>query len=143
MRVDEPVDDGDALVVATSGSTGEPKGVVLTHDAVRASATATSARLDVDPRADRWLSVLPLAHVGGLSVVTRAVHTGTPFTFDVDADATLVSMVATQVRRTDVSRFRAVVVGGAAPPDDLPSNAITTYGMTETGSGVVYDGRPL
>ena len=144
MRIDEPVDDGDALVVATSGSTGEPKGVVLTHDAVRASATATSARLDVDPVTDRWLCVLPLAHVGGLSVVTRALHSGTSLTFDADdRRATLVSMVATQVRRTDVSRFRAVVVGGAAPPDDLPANAITTYGMTETGSGVVYDGHPL
>jgi O-succinylbenzoic acid--CoA ligase len=144
MRVDEPVDDGDALVVATSGSTGEPKGVVLTHDAVLASAAASSARLHVDPALDRWLCVLPLAHVGGLSVLTRALHTGTPFTFDPDERAvTLVSMVATQLRRTDVSRFRAVVVGGAAPPDDLPSNAVTTYGMTETGSGVVYDGRPL
>jgi O-succinylbenzoic acid--CoA ligase len=143
MRIDEPVDEGDALVVATSGSTGEPKGVVLTHDAVRASAAASSARLHVDPSADRWLSVLPLAHVGGLSVVTRALHTGTPLTFDAGDTATLVSMVATQVRRTDVSRFRAVVVGGASPPDDLPPNSVTTYGMTETGSGVVYDGRPL
>jgi O-succinylbenzoic acid--CoA ligase len=144
MRVDEPVEAGDALVVATSGTTGEPKGAVLTHDAVHASAIATSARLDVDPDADVWLSVLPLAHVGGLSVITRALVTSTPLTFD-DGDprATLVSMVATQVRRTDVSRFRVVVVGGAAPPRDLPSNAVTTYGMTETGSGVVYDGVPL
>src|SRR2546423_375143 len=47
MRVDDPVEEGDALVVATSGTSGEPKGVVLTHDAMRASATATSARLDV------------------------------------------------------------------------------------------------
>lgn len=144
MRVDVPVDDGDALVVATSGTTGAPKGVVLTHAAIGASAAATSARLHLDPRRDRWLSVLPLAHVGGLSVVTRALATGTPLTFDpADDGATLVSMVATQVRRTDVSRFRVVVVGGAAPPRDLPANVVITYGMTETGSGIVYDGRPL
>ena len=144
MRVDEPVEEGDALVVATSGTTGEPKGAVLTHDAVHASARATSARLGVDPATDRWLSVLPLAHVGGLSVVTRALLTGTPLSFAADDPAaTLVSMVATQVRRSDVSRFRWVVVGGAAPPADLPPNAVTTYGMTETGSGVVYDGLPL
>ena len=144
MRIDEPVDDDDALVVATSGTTGEPKGAVLTHAAVRASASATSARLGVDPATDRWLSVLPLAHVGGLSVVTRALLTETPLTFDPDdGAATLVSMVATQVRRSDVSRFRWVVVGGATPPSDLPANTVTTYGMTETGSGVVYDGVAL
>src|SRR5205823_5695608 len=57
------VEEGDALVVATSGTTGSPRGVVLTHAAVRASAVATSARLAVDAAADRWLSVLPLAHV--------------------------------------------------------------------------------
>jgi O-succinylbenzoic acid--CoA ligase len=144
MRLDDDVEPGDAVVVATSGTTGVPKGVVLTHDAVLASALATSTRLGVDPFRDRWLSVLPLAHVGGLGVVTRALLTDTPLTFDPDdSHATLVSMVATQVRRTDVSRFRAVVVGGAAPPRDLPSNAVTTYGMTETGSGIVYDGVPL
>jgi O-succinylbenzoic acid--CoA ligase len=40
-------------------------------------------------------------------------------------------------------RFRLVVLGGAAPPRHLPPNAVTTYGMSETGSGVVYDGIPL
>ena len=144
MRIDEPVEDGDAVVVATSGTTGAPKGVVLTHDAVRASALATSRRLRVDPHTDRWLCVLPLAHVGGLAVVIRAMLTRTPIGFDADdSTATLVSMVATQLRRTDVSRFRWVVLGGSAPPTDLPGNVVTTYGMTETGSGVVYDGRPL
>lgn len=139
----EPVEPGDALVVATSGTTGEPKGVVLTHDAVRASAWATSARLAVDPATDRWLSCLPLAHVGGLSVVTRALVTGTPLTFDAGEPVTLVSLVATQLARMDTTRFRAIVLGGAAPPEDRPANCITTYGMTETGSGVVYDGVPL
>src|SRR3546814_3886257 len=75
FRSDEPVDQGDALVVATSGTTGTPKGVVLTHDAVLASALATSAALGVDPAADRWLACLPLAHVGGLSVLRSEEHT--------------------------------------------------------------------
>ncbi len=145
-----PVEAGDALVVATSGSTGAPKGVVLTHDAVAASATASSDRLGVTP-ADRWLACLPLAHIAGLSVVTRALHTGTALTvlpaFDAaavaDSGATLVSLVATALARTDVSRFRWVLVGGSRPPSSRPANCIATYGMTETGSGIAYDGRPL
>ena len=143
LRVDDPVDDGDAVVVPTSGTTGEPKGVVLTHDALQASAAVTSARLEVDPQRDTWLSCLPLAHIGGLSVVVRSLLTGTPLTFDVAARATLVSLVPTQLLRIDVSPFRAVLLGGAAPPAEPPPNCIVTYGMTETGSGVVYDGRPL
>jgi O-succinylbenzoic acid--CoA ligase len=144
MRVGESVAEGDALVVPTSGSTGPPKAVVLTHAAVRASAEASSARLAVDPGADRWLACLPLAHVGGLSVVTRALLTGTGLTFDpADAGATLVSLVPTQVDRMDVSRFRAVLVGGGADWRDRPPNVVRTYGLTEAGSGVAYDGVPL
>src|SRR6476659_5407459 len=55
MRGGQPVEDGDALVVATSGTTGVPRGVVLTHEAVGASAIATSERVGVDRRTDRWL----------------------------------------------------------------------------------------
>lgn len=157
-RADEPVDDGDALVVATSGTTGAPRCAVLTHDAVRASAAATSSHLAVDPSVDRWLACLPLAHVGGLGVVTRALLTGTPLTahggFDPDAVAraarvdgcTLVSLVPTALRRLppDVATsFRVIVLGGSSMPDELPSNVVTTYGMTETAGGIVYDGRPL
>ena len=150
MRVGEPVADGDALVVATSGSTGSPKGVVLTHDAVAASAEATSRRLAVSAD-DHWLACLPLSHVGGLSVVTRALHAGTRLTvlpgFDVEAversDASLVSLVSTVLPRIDASRFRTIVLGGGRPPADRPANTVTTYGMTETGSGVVYDGVAL
>jgi len=154
MRLDQPVDDGDALVVATSGTTGEAKGVVLTHHAVRASAVATSDRLQVDPLRDTWLACLPLAHVGGLAVVTRALVTNTPLVVQPGFDAvavaraaddgvTLVSLVATALHRIDAARFRVIVLGGATPPAELPSNVVSTYGMTETGSGVVYDGVPL
>lgn len=149
----EPVEKGDALVVATSGTTGAPKGVVLTHDAVEASALATSERLSVDPGAHRWLACLPLSHVGGLSVLTRSIVTGTPCTvlpgFDAEtvmAHASrdvLVSLVATALLRVDAGSFRTVVLGGSAPPAVLPGNAVTTYGLTETGSGVVYDGLAL
>jgi len=148
-----PTERGDALVMATSGSTGRPKGVVLTHDAVAASAQATSARLGTDA-GDTWLACLPLAHVGGLSVVTRALVTGASLVvhdgFDAAAvtaaahdGATAVSLVPTALRRIDPALFRVVVLGGARPPADRPANCIATYGLTETGSGVVYDGLPL
>jgi len=150
MRVGQAVEPGDALVVATSGSTGTPKGVVLTHTAVEASAAATNTRLDVDDD-DHWLACLPLSHVGGLSVVTRSLYANTRLTvhpgFDADAvmssGATLVSLVPTALGRIDPTAFRTIVLGGSHPPADRPANTVTTYGMTETGSGVVYDGRAL
>ena len=150
MRVGREVEPGDALVVATSGSTGTPKGVVLTHSAVEASAVATNSRLAVTDD-DHWLACLPLSHVGGLSVVTRSLHAGTRLTvhpgFDADAvmnsGATLVSLVSTALGRIDATAFRTIVLGGSRSPADRPANTVTTYGMTETGSGVVYDGRAL
>jgi o-succinylbenzoate---CoA ligase len=149
------VEDGDALVVATSGTSGGPKGVVLTHDAIAASAEATSARLGVDPTRHAWLACLPLAHIGGLAVVTRSILTGTPVVvlpgFEAEAveDAgrsglvSHVSLVATALQRLDPSVFTCVLLGGSRVPDELPPNVVATYGMTETGSGVVYDGWPL
>ncbi|MGE3619412.1 MAG: class I adenylate-forming enzyme family protein [Acidimicrobiia bacterium] len=149
-----PVEDGDALVVATSGTTGVPKAVVLTHAAVEASARATSDRLGVDPSTDTWLCCLPLSHVGGLSVVTRALRTGTPLVvhdrFDPAAvraaahdGATLTSLVPTALARIDPAAFRRILLGGQAPPAERPPWVIATYGLTETGSGIVYDGLPL
>lgn len=150
-----PTEPGDALVVATSGSGAAPKAVVLTEVAVRESAERTSRRLDVDPFRDRWLACIPLSHAGGLGVVTRSVITGTPLTVHEHFDAaraeneaaahgvTLVSLVSAALARVDASLFRAVLLGGAAPPSELPPNVITTYGMTETCGGVVYDGVPL
>jgi O-succinylbenzoic acid--CoA ligase len=150
-----PAAPGDALVLATSGSGGRPRGVVLTHSAVAASARLTSARLGVDPSSHRWLCCLPVAHVGGLSVITRALLTDTPLEvlprFDADdvvasarAGVTHVSMVSTALRRVSPSLFHTVLLGGAAPPSsELAPNVVVTYGLTESGSGVVYDGVAL
>jgi len=155
LRDGIPVAVGDALVVATSGTSGQPKGVVLTHDAIAASARATSERLGIDPARHSWLACLPLAHIGGLSVVTRSIITGTALLvmpgFEADTveevgrsgRATHVALVATALQRLDPSVFTCVLLGGSQAPDALPPNVVSTYGMTETGSGLVYDGVPL
>jgi O-succinylbenzoic acid--CoA ligase len=150
-----PVAPGDALVVATSGTTGAPKGVILTHDALAAAAGAVHARLGVDPGRDRWLACLPLAHLGGLGVVVRSLIGGVPLEGAARADAgtvagaarrgcTRVALVATAWARADTTGYQTVLLGGAAAPSgDLPGNVVVTYGLTETGGGVVYDGVPL
>ena len=150
-----PVEPGDAMVMTTSGTTGLPKPVVHTVSSIAASALATSCALDIDPASDRWLACLPLAHIGGMSVVLRSLLTGTPVTvlpgFDAETvtelalsgGVTRVSLVTKALRTIDPSLFRTVLLGGAAPPADRPANCIATYGMTETGSGVVYEKRAL
>jgi O-succinylbenzoic acid--CoA ligase len=162
MRLDEPVDDDVALVIATSGSTGEPKGAQLSRAALEASARATHARIGLDP-GDRWLSCLPWQHIGGIQVMLRARLLGIPLTvhdrFDVErfaaADATFTSLVPTQLLRlldagVELRGYRAILLGGAAAPAALVARAaaagapiVTTYGMSETAGGCVYDGVPL
>jgi o-succinylbenzoate---CoA ligase len=139
------VADGDALVLATSGTTGAPKAVVHGHEGLRWAADTTNAALGVDPATDRWLVQLPLAHVGGLGVVTRALLGGIPLTFEADdRRATLTAAVPTQLERNDHARFRAVLVGGSADwRRQRGANVVRTYGLTESYGGVVYDGVPL
>ena len=147
------VDEGDALVIATSGTTGNPKGVVHTHASIIASVTAGGTRLGCCA-SDHWLACLPLAHVGGLSVLLRAQHYKSQLSIvdgvvqssivnAIDAGANLTSLVPSSLRKLDVSGFRAVLVGGSATHTDLPVNAISTYGLTETMGGVAYNGVAL
>ena len=145
--------DGDALVIASSGSTGSPKGIIHTHSSIIAGARASTSRLQLSA-SDHWLVCIPVSHVGGFSVIARALHTGAALTllptFDVSAvheavknGVTHTSLVATALLRIDTSLFKSILLGGSSAPDNLPSNVITTYGMTETGGGVVYNGQPL
>ena len=137
-----PMQDGDALVIASSGSTGSPKGIIHTHSSILSGAQASASRLQLSA-SDHWLVCIPVSHVGGFSVIARALHTGAALTllpaFDVAAvqaaaknGATHTSLVATALSRIDNSLFKSILLGGSSAPDNLPSNVITTYGMTET-----------
>ncbi|MBD29432.1 MAG: AMP-dependent synthetase [Acidimicrobiaceae bacterium] len=144
----------DALVIATSGTTGNPKGVVIKNAALQASSRMTSSELGVRNSSDEWLCCIPVSHIGGFSVISRALHNGVGLKLHRKFDATLceeagrngstlVSLVPTALGRIDPSVFRKVLIGGAAAPHSLPENVVTTYGLTETGSGIVYNGTPL
>jgi O-succinylbenzoic acid--CoA ligase len=145
-----PVDDEIGLVMLTSGSSGEPKAVELTWSALRASAELTQSTLrgDTPPV---WLACLPPCHIGGLAVILRAILSDATLWWADGGDlesgarhgATHVSVVRAQLARHDVSGYHAVLLGGARPPSAVAQNVIATWGMTETGSGVVYNGVPL
>ena len=161
-----PVPPGTAAVVATSGTTGEAKGVELTTAGLEAIGVAFAAACETGPD-DRALVCLPLHHVAGLAVLARARVAGTPIEvhegFDVDAVAaapsalgsTLVSLVPTMLRRlldaeAPLDRYRQIIVGGAPTPPALRARAeaagapvVDAYGMSETWGGFVLDGVPI
>lgn len=166
VTVDERPDgaalpEGTAAVVPTSGSTGTPRPVVLSGEAMDDSARASVARLGCAD-GDRWLLALPLHHVAGLAVLRRChelgsapeVHAG----FDVEevaaSESRWWSLVPTMLSRlldagVDVAG-RGVLLGGAAadptlvePARSAGATVAVGYGMTETCGGCVYDGVPL
>jgi O-succinylbenzoic acid--CoA ligase len=159
-----PVAQGTAVLIATSGSTGEPKIVELSADALRHSAAATLRRLAARP-GERWLCCLPTSHIAGIQILVRSLVGGTePIIHErfaaaavarCAADTAHVALVPTQLRRlidagADLAAFRTILLGGAAAPPDLLAAAraaggrvVTTYGMSETCGGCVYDGVPL
>lgn len=157
-----PIDPEDPLaIIFTSGTSGAPKGAVLSRRAFLASARASAQNLGVQ-RDDRWLLCMPLCHVGGLSVLTRSLIAERAVVlvprFDagevIDAvarhRATQISVVPTMLRAlldadrsNALARLRAVLVGGAAASMTLMNEAIdrgvraiTTYGLTEACSQV-------
>jgi O-succinylbenzoic acid--CoA ligase len=172
LRVGEAIDDDVALVATTSGTTGTPKGALLTAAALAASAAATHDRLGGP---GRWLLALPPYHIAGIQVLVRSVLAGsTPVELDVAfgfhtaelprAVSTLgtgrryTSLVAAQLAKaladpaaTDaLAEFDAVLLGGGPAPRPVLDAAaaagiamVRTYGMSETAGGCVYDGVAL
>jgi O-succinylbenzoic acid--CoA ligase len=158
-----PPQEGARFVVFTSGTSGGARPVVLTGANLAASAAASQARLGNGP-GDSWLCVLPLDHVGGLSILWRSAREGGTVvleeSFDVSRAAALLasgtltyaSLVPTMLRRIleehpgPFPGLRGVLVGGgpadpallaAARLAGLP--AFQTYGMTETASQVATE----
>lgn len=148
-------------IIHTSGTSGQPKGAVLTYNNIYQSAMASAYRIGVMPD-DRWLCVLPLFHVGGLSIILRSLLYGTAVDildkFDVNRvngylshrPITLVSLVPTMLHRLLEARteawnpkLRLVLLGGAAPSPELVQRCVeegiplaTTYGLSEASSQV-------
>jgi O-succinylbenzoic acid--CoA ligase len=170
LRADEPIDGDVAVVVSTSGTTGVPKGAMLTAAALTASAEATHRRLG-GPGA--WLLALPAHHVAGLQVLVRSVVAGTtPVAVSAGFDSAelasavaslgpsrrYASLVAAQLDKAlrdpeaaaALASLDAVLIGGGPMPLGVAERAtaagisvVRTYGMSETAGGCVYDGVPL
>jgi O-succinylbenzoic acid--CoA ligase len=143
-----------AVVVFTSGTSGQPKGVCLSRAALLAACEAHSGALPFAD-GDRWLLAMPVAHVGGLSLVLRCLHARKavvrgPSRFELEPvmaqlerhRVTLVSVVPTMLARLVERRpppsIRAVLVGGAACPAELSARGraagwplLPTYGLSE------------
>lgn len=160
--VSRPINLKDPFaIIHTSGTSGRPKGAILTYNNIYQSAMASAYRIGVLPD-DRWLCVLPLFHVGGLSIILRSLLYGTAVElipkFDVDEvnrvltekPITLASLVPTMLHRLlDARReawnpkLRLILLGGAAPSPELVQRCVdegipiaTTYGLSEASSQV-------
>ena len=172
LRVGQDVDDDVALVVATSGTTGAPKGALLSAAALSASASATHDRLGGP---GSWLLALPPYHIAGLQVLVRSVLAGTtPVELDISTGFVVTqlpgavrklgsgrrytSLVAAQLAKAlsdptavaALAELDAVLIGGGPAPQPILDAAaaaditvVRTYGMSETAGGCIYDGAPL
>ncbi|MBU3642539.1 MAG: AMP-binding protein [Candidatus Nanopelagicaceae bacterium] len=143
--------------ISTSGSTGAPKEILIPASAMIFSARNSNLFLGAKP-GDRWSLLLSPEHTAGINVLVRSIELGTaPVSETESADFT--AIVPTQLFRAlngdeqllkHLQGCKAVLVGGAHADENLlvqaknlGINCITTYGMTETSGGCVYNGEPL
>ena len=151
------------VLVNTSGSTGTPKTVMLSRGALLAAAQAANDRLGGP---GSWTNPLPGWYVAGLMTRVRAMVAGMPYTevsphledLQPAQGRAYISLVPAQLHRAlsnseicrSLASYSAILIGGAHLDSRLRTRAehaglpiVTTYGMSETCGGVVYDGIPL
>ncbi len=160
-----------ALVVETSGSTATPKRVLLSADALLASAAASASAVG---GSGQWLLALPTHYIAGLNVLVRSIASQTepvvlgagsfdPLEFAriasrMDADQRFTSLVPAQLAQLldapathrALRRFDRILIGGQSTPQALLDRAVEldvrltrTYGSSETCGGCVYEGTPI
>ena len=151
------LENGWDISISTSGSTGAPKEILLPAKAMRFSAESSNKYLGANP-GDIWSLLLSPEHTAGLNVLIRSILLGSkPVTQNERADFT--AIVPTQLFRAlngdndllkHLQGCKAVLVGGAHADAELLAsaksegiNCVTTYGMTETSGGCIYNGEPL
>jgi len=150
------VSSAPPVLIETSGSSGQPKRVVLSRDAVLASARGTAARIGTG----QWWLTLPSSYVAGMMVVVRSLLAGHDPLLGTrrsgHVEAQYVSLVPTQLHRLlgtqpeMLKSFEAVLLGGGPIDPALRTRAegagvhiVASYGSSETSGGCVYDGLPL
>ena len=153
----EALREGWDISISTSGSSGVPKEILIPASAMIFNARNTNNYLNAKS-GNRWSLLLSPEHTAGLNVLVRSIELGTtPVTQNESAEFT--AIVPTQLFRAlngdsqllkHLQGCQAVLVGGAAADEKLLAaanekqiNCVTTYGMTETSGGCVYNGVPL
>jgi len=152
--------DDTAVIIFTSGSTGKPKGVLLSFNNLIQSAL-TGDQLFNHKMEDRWLASLPFYHVGGFSIIMRALLNGVTLIIPANLNIenirnaiqkqhpTHASFVSTQLKRLIENgikpnrELRHILLGGGFLEADLVKDALSkgwhvfkSYGLTETASFV-------
>jgi len=155
------IKDSDiAHLYYTSGTTGRPKGVILTHKNVKIHALGTIAELQLTD-ADNWIHAAPMFHladawatfsitwVGGKHVFVPVFDTGAVLRLIQEEKITITNLIPTMlnmmvhhpdVDKYDYSSLRVLMSGGAPIAPELVKKIISTfgcdyiqtYGMTET-----------
>ena len=145
------------VIVNTTGSSGIQKRVLLSTEAIEVSAQLSNSEIGAKP-GDVWSLLLPINHIAGLNVLARSIKLGSDVV-GVNQVANFTAIVPTQLHRalfsdskllTHLQNCKSVLVGGSPASKTLLDlakangiNVITTYGMTETSGGCVYDNKAL